>query len=457
MKLRIKLIIAFTGIVIMMGILQSLFFHNRFDINFEDYTNKFEDQQIELWESILIDYYYSYGSWEGVQDLLTYDRHKIYFDIINGLAYRQQGLQILVVNTDGLVVGDSNQEYIGVLEKGINGINIELNIGSEKVGELIIRQSKIENLYNIEEQFKKSISTAIISGAIISVLIAIFLGVLFSNQITKPLKKLMAGIKQLGSGNTSYRVDISSSGEFSQLAIAFNEMSKQIEENEKVRKNLMADVAHELRTPLSILAGKIESIQEGVINPSQEVMAQLGDEVYRLGRLVSNLQQLSLAEAGKLPLNRIEVNLNELIEQVKNNFQWIKDEKNIDIILNSEKEFICNIDSDRFKQVIINILGNAIHYTPENGKINIIITEDILDNMAVIKISDNGPGISEDQLRHIFDRFYRTDNSRSRDEGGTGLGLSIAKGYIEAHGGKIMVESEIGKGSTFIIKIPVIN
>lgn len=457
MKLRVKLIIAFSSIVVIMGMLQSGFFHNRMEINFDNYIDKNENRQTEFWQMMLIDYYEKYRDWDDVQLLLAVNNWSLEqgrkWDIFPG----RDDLEIIVVNNEGIVVGDSDNKWLGKSSKNIKGMYIDLFLDSEKIGELIVTERILEGIYSLEQQFIKSMSSAIYWGFIISIFIAIILAIIFSNQITKPLKKLIDGIKQLGSGNTAYRVEVNSSGEFKQLAEAFNEMSTQIEENEKVRKNLMADVAHELRTPLSILAGKIESIQEGVIRPSQETMVQLSDEVYRLSRLVNDLQQLSLAEAGKLPLYKMETNIYELVLHVVNNFEWVKDEKNIDILLNDTDEIICNIDSDRLMQVIINILGNAIRYTPENGEIIITVEKDMIEDMAVIKITDSGPGIAEDQIKHIFNRFYRTDTSRSRDEGGTGLGLSIAKGFVEAHKGNINVESEFGKGSTFIIKVPMIT
>jgi len=201
------------------------------------------------------------------------------------------------------------------------------------------------------------------------------------------------------------------------------------------------------------LRGRLELIQEGTIEGNQEEIIRLNDEVLRLTRLVNDLQQLTLAEAGKLTLYKKEVNLKELVNRVIDNFNWLAEEKGIDIVLDSDNDVKVDIDYDRVTQVIINILGNSLRHTPDNGKVRIDVTMNNKD--AIIKIKDNGPGIDEEHLPYIFERFYRTDASRSRDQGGTGLGLAIAKGYIESHKGNIAVESKKGEGTTFIISLPL--
>ncbi len=458
MKLRIKLIIAFTSIVILMGLVQSAYFQNRMIINFEDYINKNESQEIVYWEELLLQYYTFYGNWDEVQSIMNINQTEF---IGRGPKWGsttnfQNKMQIVVAQANGIIVADTDLNYIGENIDSIEGVHQDLIIDGDKIGELVVLQKNIEGLISLEQQFTSSTKNSIIFGMIVSIMTAVLLGIFFSNRITKPLEKLMAGIKQVSKGDTSYRVKVETRDEFHQLATAFNEMSSKIEENEQVRKNLMADVAHELRTPISIIGGELESIQEGVIEPNQEILVKLSDEVYRLSRLVNDLQQLSLAEAGRLSLNKMKTNIYDLTQRVISNFEWVKEDKNINFSVIGNKDIIANIDSDRITQVIINLVGNALRHVPENGRINIKINEDKINENIYIIVEDNGPGIPEEHLKHIFDRFYRTDTSRSRDQGGTGLGLSIAKGYVEAHGGTLEVESDLGEGSTFTVVIPSI-
>lgn len=460
MKLQTKLIIAFASIVIVLAILQSFFFQQRVGNDFEDYISKNDSERIALWQELLTEYYIYYGSFDGVQEFLNFSMVDIrskkgYMGGRNYLLPMTDNLDIMVVNSEGIVIADSNQFFIGKKGENISGVHEDIIVEGEKVGELIAFREKTIGLQTIEEQFIESMNVSIIVSAIISVFIAVIFGLFMSNKITKPLEKLMIGIRHLSKGDTSYRVEVDTKDEFNQLAIAFNDMSLQIKQNEDVRRTLVADVAHELRTPLSILSGRLESIQEGAIEPTQEVIVQLNDEVYRLTRLVSDLQQLSLAEAGKLQLNKVDVNINEMVRKVIYHFSWLAEEKNIEIKFYTNIDFEISIDPDRITQVIINILGNSLRHTPENGTIEIDLLKSQSNNEVIIKIKDSGTGIDKEHLPYIFDRFYRTDTSRSRDQGGTGLGLSIAKGFVEAHRGNIVVESENGKGTAFIITIPI--
>ncbi|MGD9677714.1 MAG: ATP-binding protein [Vulcanibacillus sp.] len=459
MKLRIKLIIAFSSIVILMGIFQSAFFQNRMTINFDDYIHQNETQEVLIWKELLLQNYISYGDWSEVNSLLNFNQQE--YTGTRGpkwgnSAVFQNKIEIVVADENGIVIADTEQKWTGIKIEDVLGVHQDLIVNEEKVGELVVVQKSIEGLISLEQEFMASIRNSIIFGMIVSVIIAVMLGIFFSNRITGPLDNLMAGIRRLSSGDMTYRVKVETKDEFHQLATAFNEMSCKIEENEQVRKNLMADVAHELRTPISIIGGELESILEGVTEPNQEVLVKLSDEVYRLNRLINDLQQISLAEAGRLPLNKKETNLYSLVQRVISNFEWAKEDKNINILLEGSEDVVSFIDSDRITQVIINLVGNALHHTSNDGKI-IIKVEQSEGKEVKLTVEDNGQGISEEHLKHIFDRFYRTDSGRSRDQGGTGLGLSIAKGYIEAHHGKIIVESEVGKGTKFIISIPFSN
>jgi len=462
MKLQTKLIVAFTGIVIFMALLQFLIFQNGIEDNFEDFIRQNENESISLWQEILLDYYLDQGSWDYVQEdfLNTFSAIKNRRGPFgsNSMAIQMLGgLKIAVVNQQGIVVGDTELNWLGKTAKDLPGVREDIILDGVKIGQLIINKEKSLDIINIEQQFIKSVYTSNIFSAAIAVIAAAILGIVISGKMTKPLEKLIIGIKHLAKGDTSYRVKVNTQDEFSQLAESFNEMAQELKKNEEVRKGLVADVAHELRTPLSILRGKLESIQEGALELKQEVIIQLSDEVYHLSRLVNELQQLSLAEAGKLVLERKKVSLNELIQKVLDNFTWLAEEKNITMQLNARKEITIYIDAQRITQAIVNLLGNALRHTPEGGKVEIDLDneKDQLADNAVIRVMDSGVGIEKEHLPYIFDRFYRIDASRSRDQGGTGLGLAITKGFIEAHGGKISVESEKGKGTTFVISLPI--
>ncbi len=467
MKLRGKLIIAFIVVLLVMGLVQAVYFHNRTVNNFDDYLSQNLLQETVIWNGLLVEHYQNNDGWDNVQTLLTSglptggmggpkqgQGGKGPNSSMGGFAGAHNRLAIVVADQTGIIVGDTDNLYLGKNIASIKGINQELTLNNVKIGEAVYIQRYIEGLLTIEEQFQDSMINSVIIGLIISLIFSVILSIIFSNRITKPLSKLLMALRRLTEGDHAYRIELGTEDEFQELADSFNEMSEKLAENEANRKALIADVAHELRTPISIIAGELELVQEGTVEPDSRFYISLSDEVQRLNRLVDDLQQLSLAEAGQLSLKYAETNVYLLLERVVDNFSWVEEEKNITIKLDGNKQITAMIDSDRIKQVVINLLGNAVRLLQTGGKVELQLTEKPeLDSIEIVVV-DNGPGISKEQLKYIFDRFYRTDSSRSRDDGGTGLGLSIAKGYVEAHAGTLEVESELDQGTSFIIRLP---
>jgi two-component system sensor histidine kinase BaeS len=477
MKLRGKLIVAFIVALLVMGIVQAAYFHNRIVDNFDDYVSQNVLQETIIWNGLLAEHYKNNDGWGNVQSYLTSGQ---FIDNIGGQGsggavqggkWQGQGgkgnpggmggfatmhnrLEIVVADATGTVIGDTDSNFLGQNIDKVAGIRQDIMIGKEKIGEAVYIQRSKSGLLTIEQQFQNSMIRSVIVGLIISLIVAILLSILFSSRMTQPLNKLLTALRRLAEGDHSYRIELGTEDEFQELANSFNEMSAQLAENETNRKNLLADVAHELRTPISIIAGELELVQEGTVEPDSSFYISLADEVQRLNRLVDDLQQLSLAEAGQLSLKLEETNLYQLLEKVADNFAWAEEEKGINISLEGDKDTTAVVDSDRIKQVIINLIGNAVRILPAGGMVRLNLTEKPELKSVEITIADNGPGIGEEQLKYIFDRFYRTDSSRSRDDGGTGLGLSIVKGYVEAHDGTIKVESELNKGTRFIILLP---
>lgn len=454
MKLQSKLIIGFVGIVLLMGISQSLFLQSMIRSTFEEYLSEYNFGFMERMKQTLEAHYEETGSWDYVQEL--------YFDDSsspghgNGMMMRgmmmhmtMSNADLLFVNTDGKIIADTAGTRIGESGEDFSGKELELYVDGIKLGTLVLYQHELKNL---EEQFLRSVKFAIVIGSLIVAAVAALLSIWIARKITLPLRQLVKGINRIASGEKVDEVKIGSKDEFNELGEAFNDMSRKLARNEEVRQALVADVAHELRTPLAILQGKLESIQEGAVEPSEKIVLELTDEVYRLNRLVSDLQQLSLAEARKLPLNLQPVHIKALIDKICSNLQWMADEKEITLRYeNVPADFWYELDADRMTQVLVNLVGNALRHTPPKGTVE--VSAQVTDGKLSISVADNGPGIPEDVLPFIFNRFYKRDPSRSRTEGGTGLGLSIAKGFVEAHGGRIDVQSKLNKGSVFTISL----
>jgi signal transduction histidine kinase len=275
---------------------------------------------------------------------------------------------------------------------------------------------------------------------------------LFYDRDKKRLSILLEIAEQVEHSPQLYDRYISGDDEMARIARSIRRLGLRISREEELRSQLIADVAHELRTPLTILRGQLESLSaREQINSAQ--LLPLIDETIRMSRLIQDLQQLSLAEAGKLSLNRSWIQLSPWLEELIEVLKMEAERKQIVLDVTQTVDREVYWDSSRMKQVFLNLIGNSIQYTPQGGKI--LISAGEREGIIHLKIQDNGPGIPPEKLPYIFQRFYRVEGSRNRLSGGTGLGLAIAKEFVEAHEGRIGVESELGEGTRFTIQIPV--
>ena len=300
------------------------------------------------------------------------------------------------------------------------------------------------------EQPWPSVSTLI---AIVGV-VAIGAGAWMSHKVTAPLAELEKAAQAVGQQDFSRRVPLHGSQELVAVAHAFNEMAAQLERAEALRSNLLADVAHELRHPIHVLQGSMQAILDGVYPLSKEEIARLSDQTYHLTVLVNDLHVLAQAEAHQLPLDRQVTNIAALVKATAAAFEPLVAAQNITLrveLLGTMPQL--TVDRDRLRQAIHNLLDNALRHTPAGGVITVSV-EQVQDTVEM-RVQDTGEGIAPDQLPHVFDRFYRTDQARGRDRGGAGLGLAIVKANVEAHGGSVTVSSPgLGQGSTFTTRLP---
>ena len=290
-------------------------------------------------------------------------------------------------------------------------------------------------------------------------MVALLLAAFVVRQITHPVVELGNAAHQIAQGDLATRVTIRSGDELGDLAGSFNSMAESLQEQELLRRNLMADIAHELRTPLSGIQGNIEALQDGVFPLTPENLDPIHDQTLLLVRLVDDLRTLALADAGELTLSMAEVNLGELVARVLDGFRPFAKASQIALVYEeppADQAILVTGDRARLGQVATNLIDNAIRHTPVGGRVTI----DLLADGATVRwrVTDTGEGIPPDDLNHVFDRFYRADGSRSRSTGGSGLGLAIVKQIVSTHGGTIALISpplDQHQGAQFVISLPL--
>lgn len=279
----------------------------------------------------------------------------------------------------------------------------------------------------------------------------------FSRFISKGISSPLIHIKNVAlrmkEGNLSSRTDlISTSSEIKEVGDALNNLAQSLQEQEKLRKNLTADIAHELRTPLAIVRGQIEAFQDGVWEPDSQKLKICHDQIMQLVQLVDDLENLADIENPMLKLQKERINIHSLIVDAVHSVQSLCEEKEIEFSMHAQQPIYVIGDYRRLLQVFINLLTNAYKYSDVHGAVCIRLNEE--ERMIRIEVQDTGSGITPDDIPNIFNRFYRADKSRNRKKGGAGIGLAIVKGIIEAHNGRVMVESKINQGTTFIVLLP---
>jgi len=305
-----------------------------------------------------------------------------------------------------------------------------------------------------EQAFLDAFRDSLWLAVTVAVIAAIALGLLFGRLISGPMRQLSFSAKKIATGDFSQRVTAKTDDEIGEVSAAFNSMAEQLEKKEKGRRQLLADIAHELRNPLSIIQGNMEAWLDGVISPTPEQIASVYDETVLLSRLVTDLRELSLAEAGQLKLHQKAAELGELIAAEISGIQSRCREKKVSVSAElSDRLPQVFIDKDRIRQVLHNLMDNAIRHTPAGGSIKISACLD-KQGWVAVSVSDTGSGVAPEDLPFVFVHFYKADRSRQRGHGGAGIGLALVKQLVELHGGKAWAESKVGKGSTFYFTLP---
>ena len=288
---------------------------------------------------------------------------------------------------------------------------------------------------------------------VLGFILAFILSYYLSNRISRPLSELTVATQQIAEGAYGKQVEITGYQEVERLGAAFNTLSQNLSRNETLRKNMIADISHELRTPLAAQRGYLEALDDGVMDFDREALEVLARNNLLLSRLVEDLRQLALADAGQLELHVRPLDIGQTLREAAADFAHVFQERGVGVALSISRGLPeLKADPERLSQVISNLLQNALAYSPRGGSITLEAKRE--GEEVVVSVSDQGPGIDREELPMIFERFYRTERSRTRESGGSGLGLSIARSLVDAQGGRMWAESERGKGTTILFTLP---
>jgi two-component system sensor histidine kinase BaeS len=417
-------------------------------------------------------YYQQAGSWDQIDEISSMESHMNQMmggsgnQAGNGYGNRQgagqgtmfmggadMGSQLTLTDANGTVLNSPTLTNGDQISSEVLEQSFPIRSEGEIVGYLIPDTGLVDLSEIISDELTNALGDSILSTALISGGIAILLAIAFAAYLMRPVRLLTGAADEIADGDLSQRVPVSGKDEIGQLARSFNQMADSLEQTRGARRAMTADIAHELRTPLAVQRANLEALQDGIYPLSQENLAPIIQQNQLLTKLVDDLRTLALADSGALELELTPTDLPALLVRITKEFQPQFEEQNISLVFNPVETLVSiKLDQSRFNQVINNLLQNSLRHTPAGGKVEIDLQKS--PGEAVIQIKDSGEGIPEEALPRLFERFYRSDQSRSRDKGGTGLGLSIARQLVEAHGGTLTAANHPDGGAVFEIRLP---
>ncbi|MDA8425666.1 MAG: ATP-binding protein [Treponema sp.] len=440
---------------------------------FRSFVFSGDAQKAATYASILADYYSEKQSWRGVQAFLSEIPWLVFLRIderIHGDRGQPQPSarsaeamgslmadRIVVADSSGLIVADTSGKLLGTIHPPRHlAHGVPILSGFERVGTVLVGSMIDSGLSDLGSQFLESFSASLLWATLLSALIAILLGLALSARLIRPLASLNAAVRKVASGDLSVRVTPSGRDELSELSVSFNAMTDELVALEEAKKRIIADSAHELRTPVTLIQGTIEAMIDGVYPLDATTLSSVHEEVLRLSRLIDTLRELEIIESGRLELKLERLDALVLARKAAAQFAGAVGGKKIEMRTESlgEGPFFVLADSLRFGEVLYNLLANAVRHSPQAGLVRIRVSKRSADGEVRMAVDDQGPGVPARERAKIFERFYRSDPSRASDRGGRGLGLAIASEIVKAHGGGLEVgDSDLG-GASFTLSLP---
>jgi signal transduction histidine kinase len=396
-------------------------------------------------------FYRTNESWQGVDEVMA--KFSTGHGLGAGAGYGKPSM--LLADFNGRILYDERNARVGgTLTTKEKSSALPIQVDTRTVGYLAVGPAGANETDTAAAQLLSQLRSTLLISTLVAMLLSVVLGVALGRWLAAPLAHMADGARNYSQHKWAHRIPERGSTEISEVARALNEMAASLEHAETLRRSLTADIAHELRTPITVLQGNLRAILDGVYPLETAEIASLYDQTRLLSRLVDDLRELALADSGK-PLLRLDrVNLNTTIQEVTDDFSAAADAKNLSLSSEIPEDAVWVIaDPDRLRQVLFNLLINAIQHTPEQGRIHLQLARD--DYHAIISVTDTGKGIPQGELARVFDRFYRVDSSGDTNNRGSGLGLAVAKAWVEVMGGHIGIDSNLEKGSRFWFTLPL--
>jgi two-component system sensor histidine kinase BaeS len=445
-SLTFKLVAAFLGVSLIVIALVAL---SSAAVAALEFNRLVSQEATNTFVSFVTDYYKTHGSLTGIDEALRSSAQPSE----NAPGEPPRLLPTALTDPSGLVV-IGGEGYRSGTKVAPNDLAAGTPI---KVNGVVIAVSLPRQLppprTRAQEQFIQTAGLALGVAAIGAVLVAVLLGIFLARTITRPVDELTGAARRMAKGDLAQTVNVHSSDEVGELAAAFNQMSADLARADQARRQMTADIAHELRNPLTVMGGYLDAMRAGDLQPTPARLEAVYEEIENLERLVEDLRTLSLADAGALSLNRQPLAPGELLNRVATRYAQQAEQKDVALSVQAEPKLPkVEVDEARMMQVFSNLVSNALRYTPPHGQVR--LSADARGKSIRFQVTDTGDGIQPEDLPRVFDRFYRADHSRFGGNGELGLGLAIAKAFVQAHGGKIGAESTPGKGTTFVVEVP---
>lgn len=433
---------------------------NLLESHFADYVRERQESELEEYSTDLENLYQQNGTWEeNSQAIQRVGRNAL-----------QQSVIVRIFDEDGQLLWSPSaseeedaknkvQDHLLHMEQMVGGMESDyvqsrspLYDGTEEIGMMEIQSVGPYAYTEHDALFISDMESKLVLVAFISLLIPLFFALLVAKKLSSPIVTINDFTKEIAKGRySSLSLEETGIREIDDLLVSVNDLSLQLQHQQKIRNRLSSDIAHEIRTPLTTLKGNIEAMIDGVWEISEERLYRCYEEVSRITRLIGEIDRINELESQESQLQKTTFNLTELAQQIVDNFQPMLVENKLNCFVSGDRVFI-SADRDKIHQVLTNLLANAIKFTPSGGRIDLYVSQS--KGTTSFRIIDNGQGIPPEEVGQIFERFYMAEPSRNSKLGGQGIGLSIVKGIVNAHQGTISVDSIYGKGTTFTINLP---